>query len=196
MRLYTDRSMIESVLAADAALRDWIVQFNAPAVDAVMWWFSAIGYFGGVWAVIAMVMAAWAPRLRPIAVQVVVALLLTHGVVDFAVKPFVKRPRPFVTTITSRVVGHYRPPTYSFPSGHAALSFASATVLAFGVPRLKIVWFVLAALIAFSRVYIGVHYPLDVTCGALLGAGVGVLVSGGRAWYSRGSSLAALDVPR
>ena len=188
--------MIESLLAVDAALRDWIVQFNAPAIDAVMWFFSAIGYFGGIWAVIAIVMAAWAPRLRPIAFQVLVALLLTQGVVDLGVKPFVARPRPFVTTITTRVVGHYRPPTYSFPSGHAALSFASATVLAFGVPRWKAFWFALAALIAFSRVYIGVHYPLDVTCGALLGVAVGVLVSGGRAWYSRGSYFSALDVPR
>ena len=188
--------MIETLLAADATLRDWIVQFNSPTVDAMMWFFSAIGYFGGIWAVIAIVIAAWAPRLRPIALQVLVALLLTQGVVDLAVKPFVARPRPFVTTVTSRVVGHYRPPTYSFPSGHAALSFAAATVLAFGVPRLKAVWLALAALVAFSRVYIGVHYPLDVTCGALLGVAVGILVSGGRAWYSRGSFFAVLDVPR
>lgn len=188
--------MIESLLAADAALRDWIVQFNAPVLDAVMWFFSAIGYFGGIWAVVAIVLAAWAPRLRPIAFQIGVALLLTQGIVDLGVKPFIARPRPFVTTVTSRVVGHYRPPTYSFPSGHAALSFAAATVLAFGLPRWKIAWFALATVVAFSRVYIGVHYPLDVTCGALLGVGVGVLVSGGRAWYSRGSYSTALDVPR
>jgi undecaprenyl-diphosphatase len=188
--------MIETLLAADAALRDWIVQFNSPTVDVVMWFFSAVGYFGGIWAVIAIVIAAWAPRLRPIAFQVLVALLLTHGVVDLAVKPFISRPRPFVAVATTRVVGHYRPPTYSFPSGHAAISFAAATVLAFGVPRLKAVWLALAVLVAFSRVYIGVHYPLDVTCGALLGIALGILVSGGRTWYSRGSSLAALDVPR
>jgi undecaprenyl-diphosphatase len=188
--------MIESLLAADASLRDWVVQFNAPAVDAAMWFFSAIGYFGGIWAGIAIVLAAWVPRLRPIAWQVLLALLLTQGVVDLAVKPFVGRPRPFVTVPTSRVVGHYRPPTYSFPSGHAALGFASATVLAFGVPRLKILWLALAAIVAFSRVYIGVHYPLDITFGALLGVAVGVLVSGGRTWYSRGSPFAALDVPR
>ena len=71
-----------------------------------------------------------------------------------------------------------------------------STVLVFGVPRWKATWLALAVLIAFSRVYIGVHYPLDVTCGALLGVGIGVLVSGGRAWYSRGSPFAALDVPR
>jgi undecaprenyl-diphosphatase len=188
--------MVETLLAADAALRDWIVQFNSPPVDAVMWFFSAIGYFGGIWAVIAIVIAAWAPRLRPIAFQVLVALLLTQGVVDLTVKPFIARPRPFVAVATTRVVGHYRPPTYSFPSGHAALAFAAATVLSFGVPRLTAAWLGLAVLVAFSRVYIGVHYPLDVACGAVLGIAVGILVSGGRTCYSRGSPSAALDVPR
>jgi undecaprenyl-diphosphatase len=188
--------MIDSLFAADAALRDWIVQLNAPAIDRVMWFFSAIGYAGAIWAVVAIVLTAWAARLRPIAWQVILALMLTQGVVDLGVKQFFARPRPFVAVATSRVVGHYRPPTYSFPSGHAALSFAAAAVLAFGVPRLKVVWFALAVLIAFSRVYIGVHYPLDITCGAILGAGVGVLVSGGRTWYSRGFSYPVLDVPR
>jgi len=58
------------------------------------------------------------------------------------------------------------------------------------------VWLGLAVLVAFSRVYIGVHYPLDVACGAVLGITVGILVSGGRTWYSRGSPFTALDVPR
>src|SRR4029453_8853454 len=169
--------MVEPPLAADAALRDWIVQFNSPPVDGVMWCFSAIGYFGGIWAVITIVIAAWAPRLRPIAFQVLVALLLTQGVVDLTVKPFIARPRPFVAVAPTRVVGHYRPPTYSFPSGHAALAFAAATVLSVGVPRLKAAWLALAVLVAFSRVYIGVHYPLDVACGAVLGITVGILVS-------------------
>ena len=57
----------------------------------------------------------------------------------------------------------------SFPSGHAATSFAAATILAFAFPRLWPLLFTLAAAIAFSRVYVGVHYPLDVVAGAVLG---------------------------
>jgi undecaprenyl-diphosphatase len=57
----------------------------------------------------------------------------------------------------------------SFPSGHAATSFACATVLAFALPRYRLAFLVLAAAIAWSRVYVGVHYPLDVLGGAILG---------------------------
>jgi undecaprenyl-diphosphatase len=64
----------------------------------------------------------------------------------------------------------------AFPSGHSATAFACATVIAWEVPRLRIPAFVLAAGIAFSRVYVGVHWPLDVLGGAALGTAVGTLL--------------------
>jgi undecaprenyl-diphosphatase len=74
---------------------------------------------------------------------------------------------------------HYREPpplmhiphTDSFPSGHAATSFAAAATLARFVPRrwIAVALYVLAALIAWSRVYVGAHYPLDILGGAVLG---------------------------
>jgi len=57
----------------------------------------------------------------------------------------------------------------SFPSGHASTSFAAATVLTFARPRWAPAFFLLALAIGFSRVYVGVHYPLDVVGGAVLG---------------------------
>jgi undecaprenyl-diphosphatase len=65
------------------------------------------------------------------------------------------------------------PHTGSFPSGHSATAFACATVIAWASPRLAVPAFVLAALVAWSRVYVGVHWPLDVIGGSTLG----VLVS-------------------
>jgi len=66
------------------------------------------------------------------------------------------------------------PHDHSFPSGHAATSFACATTLALAFPRLAAPLYLLAAAIAYSRVYVGVHYPLDVLGGAVLGIAVAI----------------------
>jgi undecaprenyl-diphosphatase len=80
-----------------------------------------------------------------------------------AIKLAVPRRRPHL----HHLVG--LPHSHSFPSGHATTSFACATVLAALVPRARIPALLLAAAIAYSRLYVGVHFPLDVIGGAVLG---------------------------
>jgi undecaprenyl-diphosphatase len=83
-------------------------------------------------------------------------------------RPYVAHPEPepLVTT----------PVDLSFPSGHAATSFAGAALLTAFAPRFAAPLFLIAAAIAWSRVYVGVHYPLDVVAGALLGLGVAAVL--------------------
>lgn len=187
---------VDGVLAIDASLRAWMVTNHAPWLDTPMWLLSLFGVGASIWIGIAGAMAAWVPRLRPAAWQVLLVVLLAQLVVDHGVKPFVARDRPFVVDTTSRVVG-YQPTTHSFPSGHTASSFGAATVLTYAVRGrgLVLAW-LLAAGISFSRIYIGVHYPLDVAAGAVVGVALGVWVTGGRAWYNRRSYVAPHLVPR
>ena len=63
----------------------------------------------------------------------------------------------------------------SFPSSHAANNFAGATVIAHFYQRQKWYWFAFAALVAFSRPYVGVHYPSDIIAGSIVGFGIGMI---------------------
>jgi len=60
----------------------------------------------------------------------------------------------------------------SFPSGHAAYAFMMATIFAFWFPRYRIPFFIVAGFIAWTRIYLGVHYPTDVIVGSILGYGI------------------------
>ncbi|HEX9381609.1 MAG TPA: phosphatase PAP2 family protein [Gaiellaceae bacterium] len=97
--------------------------------------------------------------------------LLAVAVSDWSsmgLKALFDRDRPPLRYAEPKPLVHV-PHDASFPSGHAATSFAAATILTFAFPRLGAPLFVLAAAVAFSRVYDGVHYPLDILGGAALG---------------------------
>ena len=187
--------VLEQLLLADAAARAWLTTHHTPWLDAVMYAASVIGRAGAVWLAVGLVVMRLRPRLAGQFWQLVLAIFLTLGLVDLVLKPTVGRSRPFDAIEEVRVVGA-RPPTRSFPSGHAASAFAGAFVTTMMVRRGRGVLWALAVLIASSRIYIGVHYPIDVIAGAFVGLAVAVLVTGGRAWYSLGSSVASPAVPR
>ena len=180
--------MLESLLAADAALRAWFTTHHTPWLDVIMLALSGIGQAGTVWIMLGAVATLEAPARAGRLWQLVLAIALAYVLVDLVLKPGFARSRPFEELMDIRVVG-LQPVTYSFPSGHACSAFAGAWVLTLMWQRVAWLLWTLAALIAFSRIYIGVHYPLDVAGGALTGMGVGALVTGGRAWYSDRSSL-------
>ena len=108
----------------------------------------------------------------PLLALVVVGVLAAE-VLALAGKQLTQRPRPSVRYPEPEPLMR-TPLDLALPSGHAATSFAGATVLALLVPRLAWPLFALAAAIACSRVYVGVHYPGDVLAGAALGTVVGL----------------------
>ena len=153
----------------------WVVEHRAGWLDPVFIALSVVGYAGLVWIGLAVLLAVLA-RLPLLTTTALTALcvwgadLLTMGL-----KPIVDRPRPFEThTEVDPLLGGTL--GSSLPSGHAATSFAGAVVLGYLFPRGLPFVMLLAAAIAFSRVYLRVHYPSDVLAGAALGAAVAGLV--------------------
>ncbi|MHA4811707.1 phosphatase PAP2 family protein [Flavitalea flava] len=93
------------------------------------------------------------------------------ALLNYGIKQLIKRPRPFVVNVYFTPV--YRNGGYSFPSGHTSLSFSTATALSRAYPKWYVIApsFLWAASVGYSRMYLGVHNPSDVTAGALLGVG-------------------------
>jgi len=130
---------------------------------------SHIGAYGAVWLMLAALAAlVWR---RPGIFMLVLAGDVVADVSSFALRHAIGRERPPLRFDEPRPLVHV-PMNPSFPSGHASTSFACAALLAWLTPLPSAPLFGLAALIAFSRVYDGVHYPLDVVGGAALGLAV------------------------
>lgn len=153
----------------DTRLERWIVHHRVSWLNDAFIGFSHVGGQGLIWLIIAALAALiWK---RPAIFLYVVLADLVADMIAYGLREAIGRDRPplrFSEPHPLVAVPH----SGSFPSGHSATSFACAATLAWLTPLPKTALYLLAALIAFSRVYNGVHYPLDVIGGALLGLAV------------------------
>jgi undecaprenyl-diphosphatase len=174
-------NLLEAIGRLDFAAFQWLRTHQSPFLDALMAGLSDVGRGGALWIGLAVLIGFLYSSRWPAVVQVVLAVGLAFLMTDAVAKPFFSRARPFESYADSRVYG-YKPTTRSFPSGHAASAIAGACTLARMAPEARSIFWIFAVMVAFSRVYLGVHYPADVFAGALLGLGIGQFVAGGTRW--------------
>lgn len=137
-------------------------------MDTIMPVITSLGNSGIVWILITIVLIA-IKRYRKYGYMLALALIITLVVGNITLKPLVARIRPFDANDLKNILLIEAPTDYSFPSGHTMSSFAAAIVLIYMDKKIGIIAMILAVLIAFSRLYLYVHYPSDVLAGMILG---------------------------
>lgn len=130
--------------------------------DMVALFVSGVGTAGIIW----LLFGAWLFFREEKRDHFFIAKLGSIGIatwvlVEKILKPLIARPRPIPI-----------PGDFAFPSGHAAIAWAMAVLLSQKEPRFRWVFYLLAAAISFSRIYLGKHFPLDVVAGGVLGWGI------------------------
>ena len=176
---------MESIFSLDHNILVWIAEnvVNEP-LTALMRFITALGDGGFIWIVLALILLL-RPSTRKYGLSMLLALLFSLLVNNLLLKSVVARSRPFLqhpelTPLISPPGG------YSFPSGHSSSSFAAAFSCFLHHKLLGGAFLLLAASIAFSRLYVCVHFPSDVICGSLLGILLGFAASkAGSALFDR-----------
>lgn len=140
-----------------------------PALDRVMVWITSLGDAGFIWLLLAFLLILF-NNYRRCGISLIFIMPLSYFISDNLLKPLFNRLRP-CNKFTEIALLIPRPHSPSFPSGHTMVGFACALVLFYYHKKLGVAGLVLASLIAFSRLYLFVHYPTDILAGILFGTG-------------------------
>mgnify|MGYP000110931819 CR=1 FL=1 len=127
---------------------------------------TMLGNGGMIWIIICLCLIL-KKNYRKAGICILLAMLIGNLLGEQVIKPIVARPRPFMQQPFDLIIA--APSGYSFPSGHTASSFCAALFLTLVNRRFAVPAYLLAAAIAFSRLYLYVHFPTDVLAGIILG---------------------------
>jgi undecaprenyl-diphosphatase len=145
--------------------------WGSPVLDQVLPWLT---YLGSHFAFILFIILSWMITKQRTIFRRLILLYAIQSAFIYSLKFLFQRKRPFLflemASKLSKGPGEILDP--SFPSAHAAFSFMMATLLSLWFPRYRIIFFILAGFIGWTRIYLGLHYPTDVIAGALLGYGI------------------------
>lgn len=142
-------------------------------LDYLMQGISFLANVGWIWIVSAIVLLI-IPKTRKMGIAVACALIFSLIICNITIKPIIARIRPYDLREGIELI-IARPTDFSFPSGHTSISFAGAIPIFLQNKKLGIPALILAILIAFSRLYLYVHFPTDVLGGMIVGSICGVL---------------------
>ena len=157
----------------DISILDFVKNdMRSGILDVIMPVISAIGNSGLIWIIIAIIFICL-KKYRAMGISLGIALILCLLIGNLGLKPLIARIRPY-DVIPDIVLLIPPPKDYSFPSGHTMASFASATVIFWYHKRFGICALILGSAIAFSRLYLYVHYPTDILGGVVIGIIIGV----------------------
>lgn len=163
------QAFINWVYNADWAILNFIEEhMHSGVCDAIFKNITHLGDGGILWIIIAIALMLFR-RTRYIGIAVAVSLALNSIICLGILKPAFARLRPFMLDSGIDLILH-APTDFSFPSGHTASSFSAAVTLLLYNRKYGVLSLIAAALIAFSRLYLMVHFPSDVIAGIALGA--------------------------
>lgn len=153
----------------EASIILWIQENLRGPLDGVVKFITHLGDDGILWIALGILLLFW-KKTRPIGITVLLSLVFDYLIINVTLKVLVARPRPFVVNELIQPLVTNVSPYRSFPSGHSGGSFAAMFALYKWVPKkIGVPALVLAALVALSRLYIGVHYPTDIIAGCVIG---------------------------
>ena len=146
----------------------WIQENLRGVLDGFWVFITHLGDGGYLWVASGVALLLF-KKTRAVGISVLLALLINLCITNISLKNIIARPRPFhVNPELMTLIKH--PSSFSFPSGHTSGSFTAALVLFHLMPKkIGVPAVVLATMIGFSRMYIGVHYPTDILGGILVG---------------------------
>lgn len=162
------------ITAWDLSVLDYIAEhFRCAFLDTFMRTVTLFGEGGIFWIAIAVIFL-FIPKHRKTGLMMGAAMLLGLAVGNGIMKNLIARTRPYDMPGVNVELLVKTLSDFSFPSGHTLVCFEAATVLTVRKNRLAVPAAVIAVLVALSRLYLYVHYPTDVICGALLGILFGI----------------------